>query len=84
MKTHKAEFKEVSIDEIATQIRLVNTKKASAVVSLPARILKENSDVFSVAIQVLFNWHMAKNTFPQELKAEDIKSPFKKEDACSK
>ena len=82
--TNKFEFREVSIREIATQIKLVNTNKASPVESLPARILKEISDVFSVAIQILFNWHMTKNTFPQELKAGDITSLFKKDDAFSK
>ncbi len=49
-KTHKFEFRDVSIDEIATQIRVVKTKEASFVVSLPARILKQSADVFNVAI----------------------------------
>ena len=38
----------------------------------------ENSDVFSVAIQNLFNSGLSKGTFSKELKAGDISSLFKK------
>ena len=44
----------------------------------------ENSEVFSVAIQNLFNSGLSKSTFPKELKAGDISSLFKKEDAFTK
>ena len=78
------EFSEVSTCDIAIQIKQLNSKKASPVDSIPARIIKENSDVFSVVIQSLFNSHMFKCTFPEELKAGDITSLFKQEDAFSK
>jgi len=79
--TNKFEFSEVSTGDAAVQIKQLNSKKASPVDSIPARILKENSDVFSVHIQFLFNSHMSKCTFPEELKAGDIISLFKQEDA---
>ena len=44
----------------------------------------ENSDVFSVVIQSLFNSGLSSGTFPKELKAGDISSLFKKEDAFTK
>ena len=52
---NKFEFSEVSTSDIATQIKQLNSKKASPVDSIPARILKENSDIFSVVLQFLFN-----------------------------
>ena len=74
---NKFEFSEVSTSDIAFQIKQLNSKKASPVHSIPARIIKENSDAFSVVIQSLFNSHMSKCTFPEELKAGDITSLFK-------
>ena len=44
----------------------------------------ESSDVFSIAKQNLFNSNLSKGTFPKELKAGDISSLFKKEDAFTK
>ena len=81
---NKFEFSEVSTSDIATQIKQLNSKKAPPVDSIPARILKENSDILSVVLQFLFNSHMSKSTFPEELKAGDITSLFKQEDAFSK
>ena len=81
---NKFEFSEVSTSDIATQIKQLNSKKASPVDSIPARILKENSDILSVVLQFLFNSHMSKSTFPEELKAGDITSLFKQGDAFSK
>ena len=80
----KFEFKEVTIEEVAVKIRQLNPSKASPVDCIPAKILKENSDVFSVAIRNLFNSGLSKGTFSKELKAGDISPLFKKEDAFSK
>ena len=82
--SERFEFREVAVEDVAVQIRKLNTNKASPVNSIPARILKENSDVFSVAIQNMFNSGLSKGTFPKELKAGDISSLFKKEDAFTK
>ena len=49
--TNKFKFSEVSTSDIAVQIKQVNSRKASPVDSIPARILKESSDIFSVVIQ---------------------------------
>ena len=63
------EFREVVVEDVAVQIRKLNTNKASPVNSIPARILKETSDIFSVAIQNMFKSGLSKGTFPKELKA---------------
>ena len=60
---------------------LVDSSKASPINSIPARILKENSDVFCAVIQNLYNYGLSKGIFPKELKARNISSLFKKEDA---
>ena len=44
----------------------------------------ENSDIFSVEIQNLFNSGLSKGAFPKELKAGDVSSLLKKEDASAK
>ena len=49
--TNKFEFSEVSTSDITVQIKPINSKKASPVDSIPERNPKENSDLFSVAIQ---------------------------------
>ena len=48
------EFREVAVEDVAVHIRKLSTNKASPVNRIPARILKENSDLFSVAIQSMF------------------------------
>ena len=55
---------------------------------MPAKILKENSDIFSVTMQNFFNAclssGLSKGTFPKELKPGDISLLFKKEDVFMK
>ena len=80
----KFEFRKVTTEEVAIKIRQLNPRKASPADYIPAKIIMENSDVFSVAIQNLFNSGLSKGTFPKELKAGDISSLFKKDDAFTK
>ena len=58
-------------------IRKLNSNKASLFNCIPARILKENPEL-------LFNSGLSKGASPEELKAGDISSLFKKEDAFTK
>ena len=80
----KFEFKKVTTEEVTIKIKQLNPRKASPADCIPAKILLENSGVFSVAIQNLFNSNLSKGTFPKELKVGDISSLFKKEDAFTK
>ena len=82
--SERFEFREVAVEDVAIQIRKLNWNKASPVNCIPSRILKENPEVFSVTIQNLFNSGLSQGTFPKELKAGDISSLFKKEDAFTK
>ena len=80
----KFDFREVATEDVAVQIKKLNASKASPINSIPARILKETSDVFCAVIQNLYNYGLSKGIFPKELKARDINSLFKKEDAFMK
>ena len=78
------EIREVAVEDVPVQIRKLKTTEASLFNSIPARIPKENSDVFSVAIQNLFNTGLSTGTFTKELRSGDICSSLKKEDAFTK
>ena len=60
-------------ERMRCHFKKLNSSKASPINSIPARILKENSDVFSAVIQNLYNYGLSKVIFPKELKAGDIK-----------
>ena len=62
--SNKFEFRKVTTEEVAIKIRQLNPRKASPADCIPAKILMENSDVFSVAIRNLFNSDLSKSTFP--------------------
>ena len=72
------EFKPVTVNEILLQIQKLNPKKASPLNSIPAKILKQNTDIFAVLIQQLFNSNLSECSFPKELKAGLISSLFQK------
>ncbi len=78
------EFKPVTVSEILLQIEKLNSKKASPLNSIPAKILKQNSDIFAVLIQKIFNSDLSRNNFPKELKTGEISSLFKSLDAFIK
>ena len=44
----KFDFREVATEDVAVQIKTLNSNKAPPINSIPARILKENSDIFTV------------------------------------
>ena len=78
------EFKPVTINEILLQIQKLNSKKASPLNSIPAKILKQNADIFAVLIHKIFNSNLSGCYFPKELKAGDVSSLFKSLDAFIK
>ena len=62
------EIREVNSGEIWDQINKLNTRKASPIESIPARIFKEYSDIFSEILQRTFNEDLSNLTFQKELK----------------
>ena len=82
--TERFTFREVSIQQVALQLAGCYPKKSSPVGAIPAKILKEYPDIFAQNLCNLFNQSVAHNTFPLELKAREITSLFKKDDASLK
>ena len=78
------EFREVDIGEIWFQINKLNTRKASPIESVPAKVFKENSDIFSEILQRTLNEDLAYMKFPEELRLGDISSLHKKDDKFNK
>ena len=63
MSSVKFNFREVTTEDVAVQIKKLNMSTASPINSIPARILKENSDVFCAVIQDLYNDGLSKGIF---------------------
>ena len=78
------EFREVDIGEIWFQLIKLNTKKALPKESVPAKIFKESSDIFSEILQRTFNEDLANMKCPEELTLGDISSLHKKDDKFNK
>ena len=63
---------------IQNEINAINPKKASVENDVPAKILKENKDIFSLHLSRIYNESKNNNTFPVSLKNADV-SPIHKE-----
>ena len=75
------EFEEVNLKDIEKEIFNLNTKKAVASNSIPAKVLKNTSDICSPVLQQIRNDEILKKCqFPENLKLADITPVFKKED----
>ena len=77
-------FSEVSLQQVALQLARLDPKKSSPIGAIPAKILKEYPDIFAQNLCSLFNQSVTHSTFPLELKAGEITSLFKKDDASLK
>ena len=71
MSSDKFYLREVSIEDVAIQIKNLNSNIASPINSIPVNILKKNSDIFCALIQNLHNYALFKCIFPKELKKDD-------------
>ena len=65
-------FKIVVRERVATEIQKLKLNKASPVDSIPGKILKDNQDIFTNALQKLFNDSVINGTFPPELKIGNL------------
>ncbi len=77
-------FRPSSTEEIEVQIKRLNPKNGSPKGSIPARVLKENSDLLVPHVISTYNTCISEVYFPDELKAGDISSLYKKDDAFCK
>ena len=71
-------FNPVSLEEMETEIKRINPKKATTFKNIPPKILKNNSDICSEPLREIFNNCIGSSTFPDELKCADL-SPLHKQ-----
>ena len=72
-------FEHVTISKIETEIKNLNSNKATNFGNIPPNLLKTNSDICAEPLQKVFNECVSKSQFPDELKAADVSSLFKKD-----
>ena len=74
-------FNEVNLKDTEKEILNLNTKNAVASNSIPAKVLKETSDICSPVLQQKWNDGISnKCHFPENLKLAAVTPVFKKED----
>ena len=77
-------FRRASIVEVLEQVDNLDTKKASPIGSIPARIIKDNDDIVASHLLDLFNKSVDGNFFPDEMKDGDVSALFKNNDSFHK
>ena len=82
--TQKFEFQPCSTKDVMTQLERLDQKTASSMENIPAKVLKENSDLLLLYLSSTYNSGILKSYFPDELKSRDIFLLFKKVDAFNK
>ena len=78
------DFKRASIAEVLGQVDSLDTKKASPIGSIPAKVIKDNVDIVASYLLDLFNKSVDRNSFPDEMKDGDVSALFKNSDSFEK
>ena len=78
------DFRRASAVEFLEQIDNLDTKKASPIGSIPAKIIKDNADIVASYLLDLFNKSVHRNFFPDEMKDGDASALFKNSDSFHK
>ena len=78
------DFTNISDEDINRELNKLNVKKAATFKSIPAKILKSNSDICSPYIKNTLNLSFINGIFPKALKVADILPIFKANDATLK
>ena len=71
-------FENVSLEDVKKVTRELDITKASQLLDIPTKIIKQNADSFSEFFFVNINHSTNNNTFPEQLKLADVKPIFKK------
>ena len=83
INTQAFSFSEVSLSEIEKELENLNPKKANTYGNIPAKHLKQTSDICSTSLHKIVNETINKSNFPSQLKHADISPVFKKDDATN-
>ena len=77
-------FKRVTISEIIEQADNLDTKKASPIDNIPAKIIKDNVEIVASYLLHLVNKSVDGNFFPNEMKDGDVSALFKNSNSFHK
>jgi len=72
------EFKQVNHEDVYSELKAINPKKATTFQNIPCKSLKENAEVCTPVLMNIFNTKMVRDlTFADKLKVGDIAPIFK-------
>ena len=71
-------FENVSLEDVKKVTRELDISKASQLLDIPTKIIKQNADIFSEFFCVNINHSVSNSSFPDQLKWADVKPVFKK------
>ena len=71
-------FKPTTYGTVYNEIALLNPAKASPKDSIPAKIIKDNCDIFARKLHIDFNFSICTCTHPNNLKLADVTPIYKK------
>ena len=83
-QANEFDFQKTSVMEVEQQIRKLKPEKATPYGKVPAKILRQNSGIFSDYLTSFFNNMVECCEFPGKLKEGEITSLFKNQDALTK
>ena len=69
-------FKNVSLEDVKKVTRKLDVTKASQLLDIPTKIIKQNADIFSEFFFVNVNHSINNSTFAEQLKWADAKPVF--------
>ena len=72
------EFRPVTVTKVNEEPLRLNPKKAFMIHNIPARVLKENKEIFTPWLAKIFNNSISQNEFPDDLKLGDITPLFRR------
>ena len=82
IKASHFSFSEIVLSDIETELKNLKSDKASTYKNIPAKQLKETSDICGKSLMDIWNIQIVRNKiFPTNLKLADISPIFKKDDA---
>ena len=79
-KSNKFNICHTSVEHIREIILDLGVNKVTSKGGIPAKLIKENYDIFSAILCKNFNDDVDHNVFPNTLKLAEIKPTFKKDD----
>ena len=74
----KFSFKHTTFETVYNEIMSLDLSKASPKDSLPARIIKDNCDIFAQKVYIDFNSSINLGTYPNNMKLADVTPTYKK------